>query len=77
MKVWVGMTAPMGRKAAKKKGKEKANNTVVRLVTSHFKKFGTNDIEKAQIVEDSMTILGEKATTTKDVIRIRDDEKQH
>lgn len=36
---------PEASKVVKRKGKEKSNNTVVELVTSHFKKFSITNIE--------------------------------
>ena len=63
-----GSDQPNRRKAAKRKEKEKANNTVVELVTSHFKEFSTTNNEISQMFKDLVTIVGEKAIAAKDVV---------
>ena len=61
----------------KRKGKEKANNTVVELVTSHFKEFSTTNNDMIKIIKDFITVVGKKATTVKDAICLRDEEQAH
>jgi len=40
---------PEGRKAVQRKGREKPNNTIVDLVTNHFKELSTNNTKLMQI----------------------------
>ena len=51
-KVFGGGDRLEGKKPAKRKGKEKADNTIVKLVISHFKDFSTNISEMMQIFKD-------------------------
>jgi len=44
-----GFISSIGRKAAKRKLQQKANNTVVDLVTNHFSTMGTTGTEKVKI----------------------------
>ena len=55
-----------GRKVSKRRGKEKDKNTIVELVTGHFKEFNTTNNEMTQIVKDLVTVVGAKATIAKE-----------
>ena len=59
------------RKAMKRKGKEKANNTVVGFFTRHYKEFSINNTEKTQIFKDLVTLAGKKATEVTYIVRIK------
>ena len=55
-----GSTRSDGRKATKRRAKEKANDIVVELVTSHFKDFGTISSDLSKMFKDLVTVAGKK-----------------
>ena len=59
-----GVIHPIGRKAVKRKLKQKANNTMVDLVTNHFSTMGTTAIKKVKIFCDLVIIVDKTITTT-------------
>ena len=50
---------------------------MVELITSHFKEFGTINNDMSKMLKDLVTIAGERATTEKDVVHLRDEEWAH
>ena len=57
--------------------KQKANNTIVELVTSQFKEFNTSNSDVSQMFKDLIIVVSEKTKTAKEVVNIRNEERAH
>jgi len=68
-----GNERPEGRKAAKRKSRQKANKTVVEMVTTHFKEDRATKSDKQEMLKGLVSTLGDKVAIAKDAIRARDD----
>jgi len=68
-----GSERPEGRKAAKRKSKQKASNTVVEMVTTHFKDYNATNNDYAQSLKGLVEFMGDKVAVAKEAVRIRDD----
>ena len=77
MKVWVGVTGLRKGKLQKRKVKEMANSIVVELVTSQFKEFNNSNSYMSQMFKDLITVVSEKATVVKEIVRVKDEERVH
>ena len=71
-----GVVRPIGRKAAKRKLHQNANNVVVDLVTSHFATMGSTANEKVGIFRNLVTIVDKKVTAAQEAVRLRDEAKK-
>jgi len=65
-----------GRKAVKRKSKQKANNTVVEMVTTHFKEDRATKSDKQEMLKGLVSTLGDKVAIAKDASRARDDHEK-
>lgn len=68
-----GVVRPIGRKAAKRKLHQNANNVVVDLVTSHFATMGSTANEKVEIFRNLVTIVDKKAAAAQETVHLRDE----
>jgi len=68
-----GSQRPEGRKAANRNSKQKASNTVVEMVSTHFKDYNTTNNDSAQSLKGLVDLVGDKISLSKEAVRIRDD----
>jgi len=67
-----GIVHPIGRKAAKWKLQQKANNVVVDLVTNHFSTMGFTANEKIEIFCNLVTVVDKRETVAQEAVRLKD-----
>jgi len=68
-----GSEWPEGRKATKRKSKKKASNTVVEMVTTHFKDYNITNNDSNQALKGLVELVGDKVVVAKQTVRLRDD----
>jgi len=66
-----GSERPQERKA-----KQKANNTIMELVTIHFKDYSIGNNETKQVSKGLVTLVGDKVAVAKEAICIMDDHEK-
>ena len=59
---------PIERKATERKAKEKVNNTVVDLLTSHFSTFAKTTTDNVQIFRNLVIVVDKKASTAQEAV---------
>ena len=71
-----GNERPQGKKVTKRKSKQKANNTVVEIVTTHFKEDWATKNDPKEVLKGLVTLVRNKVVVTKEVVRARDDHEK-
>jgi len=68
-----GIVCPIGRKTAKRKLQQKANNAMVDLVTNHFSTMGSTANEKVEIFRNLVIAVDKKATAAQEAVCLGDE----